>query len=167
MKYFFLIFFISTYSFANNDIFNAIQNKNTSALKAIVQSKPDAVLEVQNDNTTYMAACASDFENALFYLKDANINAVNQKGYSALMICSMLGNAQMTGKMAQMGANVNLQNNQGKSALMLAAFYGNTSTVQILLKNGANKNLTDAQGWKAVDFAKAKNKKDAIRLLNN
>lgn len=165
MKYILLLLATFGYIIADDDIFYAIQTKNIAKLQKATNDSPSSVQMVKDDSTTYMAACANDFASALDYLKSADLNAVNQKGYSALMICSMLGNAEMVDKMSKMGANVNLQNSQGKSALMLAAFYGNVTTIKVLLKNGANKDLVDDKGWRAVDFAKAKNKQEAKVVL--
>ena len=76
------------------------------------------------------------------------INAKNQRGWTALMLASIFANSHQNTQIVKIllkyGADVNIQDNDGYTALLMsvrnAGSYSNVETVCLLLENGANVN---------------------------
>lgn len=63
------------------------------------------------------------------------------------------------------GANVNQQSNAGQSALMAAASVGRVEIIQKLLDQKADPKLTDNKKRTALDYARARKREAAVKLL--
>ena len=71
----------------------------------------------------------------------ANINHVDNHGYSALYWASKQGNLAVVECLLQRKANVNLTDTDGWSPLRMAAKEGHVAIVKCLIQNGANVRL--------------------------
>jgi uncharacterized protein len=75
-------------------------------------------------------------------------------GFTALMIASQFGHAEVGKLLIERGAKLDLQVTCGPTALLIASAQGNTEIVKILLENGANTELKTMEGKTAYDYAK-------------
>ena len=98
-------------------------------------------------------------------LKEVDLNAFNEDGFSALMISATNGNLKTTQHLISSGADVNLQNNDGQTALMFAAAAGHEEIVATLLASEANFNLQNNDGQTALMFAAASGHREVVNFL--
>ena len=66
--------------------------------------------------------------------KDADVNAKDNRGWTALIQASNEENPRIVEMLLEKGADVNAQNNYGNTALIIATNNGRTENVEILLK---------------------------------
>lgn len=85
-------------------------------------------------------------------LGDANVEEVNEKGDTALIVASKIGPLEKLRELINRGVNINHQNKHGKTALMLACSDGTEEKVEMLLKNGADTNIQDNYGKTALIY---------------
>jgi ankyrin repeat protein len=83
----------------------------------------------------------------------ADINAVDEKGNTALMLASKIGNPRMVKIILAHNPNLNQQNNMGYTALMIASEQGQTHIVEELLKQGVDTDLKNMDGFTAAELA--------------
>jgi len=96
---------------------------------------------------------------------EADVNARNKKGWSALVLAGYLGNVEMISVLVERGANINLQDNEGWTALMLAAYDGHTDAAAALLRNGADTSLINKENKTALHYAIDRKQDEIIGLL--
>lgn len=124
-----------------------------------------------------------------------NVNQLNARGESALMIACLQGQEELVVKLIQRGGDINktgwtplhyaatnghtaivrqllenfayidAESPNGSTPLMMAARYGSTESVKLLIDEGADVLLKNAQGLTALDFAEQGIRPDAIALL--
>jgi len=97
--------------------------------------------------------------------KDADVNARDTNGQSALMRAASAGFTKVAQTLIDAGADVNLEQNNGGTALGYAAGRGSLQTVQALLSNGADVNVQTSDGWTALFFATLEGHTDIVRTL--
>ena len=87
--------------------------------------------------------------------KNADVNAQDKYGVTALMDASERGLKEAVALLIAEGADVNAQDNYGDTALMYAALKGYSQIVELLLGNRADVHLKDNSGSTAlIDSAK-------------
>src|SRR5262245_36494536 len=94
---------------ANSEIADAVMNRNTEAVRTLLQKKAD-VNTPQADGATalHWAAHWNDVETAdLLVAAGANVNAANREGVKPLAIASLNGSAAMIERLLKAGADVN------------------------------------------------------------
>jgi ankyrin repeat protein len=126
-----------------------------------------------------------------------NVNLLNQKGESPLMLAALKDERELAEKLIKKGADVNktgwaplhyaathghlaiisllLENSayidaespNGTTPLMMAAMYGTPAAVKLLLEEGADPNLKNQQGLTALQFAQRASRPDAIEALTS
>lgn len=89
---------------------------------------------------------------------DLDINQVNHRGYSPLMLAVYHGEKDCAEALLRCGADVNSTDAMNNTVLMAAAFKGNIEIMQLLVQFGAdlkrrNKSNMDARDW-AVMFGR-------------
>ena len=72
--------------------------------------------------------------------KGAEVNAVDDYGFTALMHASRHGNTKIAKLLINKGADVNVDDIGGWTALMHASYEGNTKIAKLLIDNGADVN---------------------------
>lgn len=82
--------------------------------------------------------------------KDADVNRLDEKGYSALAWAAMAGEAEAVKLLLKQGADVNQKNRDGSVALHGSAFFGQTGVVKLLIEGKADVNARNGQGETAL-----------------
>ena len=83
----------------------------------------------------------------------ADVNAKNNKGYTALIYAARYGGtevAEVAEVLLKHGADVNAKDNDGKTALICAALHCFTKVAEVLLRHGADVNAKDNDGETAL-----------------
>lgn len=101
---------------------------------------------------------------ALMQLKKDTINAVNQSGFSPLILAVYRGNTPVAEYLTKNVKNINYNSPNG-TALAAAAVKGNTAMVKLLLENKANPDLADAMGMTPLLYSSQFENKEIILLL--
>jgi len=86
----------------------------------------------------------------------ANLEAANDKGWTALMLAAHKGNLEMVRFFAENGAKIN-EESMGKdplNALLIAVDGGYTDIVRVLLEHGASTEMKDGTPDAALEFAR-------------
>jgi len=119
------------------DIFDCARKGNTKQMEALIKVRPDTV------------------------------NAVNEAGYSALIIAVYRSQNDAAQFLLDHGANLDFVSDEG-TALMAACFQGNAAMAALLITKGAKVNLCNAIGTTALMMAvQAQNHELAKLLLKN
>jgi len=85
----------------------------------------------------------------------ANINLQGEdRGYSALMDATQLGDETILRFFLAHGADLNLTSKDGQTALILAVGRNDSILTKLLLENGADAGIADKLGLSAVKYAK-------------
>jgi beta-lactamase regulating signal transducer with metallopeptidase domain len=101
-----------------------------------------------------------------FLAAGMNINARNEKRYTALMKAAETGQTETVQSLLAAGANPNLTSNNQNSALMLAASNGDLPTMKVLIAGGADVDLkVGNMSETALIFAAGNGQRDAVTLL--
>lgn len=100
-------------------------------------------------------------------LPQADINARNEHGMTALMRAAYHGRVQMVRELLDHGADPNVTRNDNFTALSLAAFFGHAEIVDILMRHGANTDVATRFGTSPYIWAKARSYGDVARSLEN
>jgi ankyrin repeat protein len=98
-------------------------------------------------------------------LAQANINARNEHGVSALMRAAENGQVQMVRALLEDGADPNLTRNDNFTALTLAAFFGHTEVVRVLIEHGARTDVATRFGTSPHMWATARSFDEVARCL--
>ena len=94
------------------------------------------------------------------------VDSKNEFGVTALRWAAYKNSTDVTQLLLRRGADVNKQSGRGHSiALHSAALNNSNDVIEVLLKHGASTNIEDRYGNTPIDFARHKNNKAAVRLL--
>lgn len=99
-------------------------------------------------------------------LKNNNIelHKLDSRGVTPLIVAVQENNIELMKSLIQLEVDVNKSDVNGKTALHWAATNGNPEITELLIKNGGNVNVKDLSVAQAVDYAKAKDKREKIKL---
>ncbi|WOT06854.1 ankyrin repeat domain-containing protein [Shewanella youngdeokensis] len=119
--------------------------KNWTTYQKTYRSEPDI----------YDFARAGDFRglaNIITDTPDFDFNAVNNRGYCALMLAAYNGQHDFCEALLKCGADVNSCDYAGNTVLMAVAYKGDVNTLAMLLSYGAdvtlvNKTNMDVRAW--------------------
>ena len=181
-----------------DDFFMAIKRDDPGTIKALLARGFDAnTLDPQGQHGLYLAMREPSLKAAqvLIDWPKTDVNLLNAKGESPLMLAILKGQQDMAEKLIKKGADVNktgwtplhyaatsgqlaiiselLENHayidaespNGTTPLMMAARYGTLAAVKLLLDEGADPQLKNQQGLNALDFAQRGTRPDAAQAI--
>jgi uncharacterized protein len=166
-----VVFLLSTaiLSAANSELADAVMNRNSAAVRSLLQRKVD-VNAPQVDGTTalHWAVRQDDVDTVdLLIRAGANVSASNREGVVPMLLAALNGNATIVDRLIKAGANVNAALDQfGDTALMMASRAGKADAVKVLLDRGAQIDAKETWGdTTALMWAVAEGNHDVVKLL--
>ena len=98
-----------------------------------------------------------------------DVNARTSNGSYALNNAAVEVRLEVVRLLLNRGADPNVQNSQGDTPLICTTKYagGHAATVKVLVDAGTDLAITDAKGNTALDYARAKEQRAAIALLES
>jgi hypothetical protein len=99
------------------------------------------------------AAMEGQVEVAALLSRQADVNAKQRNGSTALMVAAEQGFDNICEILLEAGAHLNLAQQTGETALMKAAKKGHVSTVNVLLRNGVDFRALSSFGHSASSYA--------------
>jgi ankyrin repeat protein len=193
---------IAGFSSANagsyEDFFLAIKQDNPAVIQNLLRRGFDPNTVDPNGQTGLFIALREPSPKSaevLINWPKIDVNALNSKGESALMLAVLKDHQALAEKLIKKGADVNktgwtplhyaatnghlalisllLENNayidaespNGTTPLMMAAMYGTAAAVKLLLREGADPQLKNQQGLTAVQFAERGNRPDSVEVI--
>ncbi len=201
-KKFLYLFFLTGASLvcagSYEDFFSAIKSDSAEKVRQLIGRGFDVnTLDPNGQTGLYIALNEPSLKSARVIIDwdRTDVNRLNSKGESALMLASLKGYPELVKKLITKGADVNktgwtplhyaatsgqleiisllLENNayidaespNGSTPLMMAAMYGSPTVVKLLLQEGADLQLKNQQGLTALDFAQRGNRPDALKAI--
>lgn len=132
---------------------------------------------VRDQKTPLMLAAKGGHHKCCVKLANANINAHDKEGNSALYFAARGGFENTVTELLACGANPNITNKKGNSAILEAAAKKKVNCLKILIENKASVTVVNKQGKTVLHQAAEKNAQecllylldipDAIMLLDN
>ena len=155
--------------FANAQIADAVQNRDSEAFHSLLKQKID-INATQPDGTTalHWAAHWNDLDAVNLLLRaGANPKIANRYGATPLSEAASAGNAPMIEALLKAGADPKaLTTPDGETVLMTAARSGSADAVKILLDRGADVNARESyKGQTALMWAAAEHHPAIVKLL--
>ena len=181
-----------------DDFFAALQRDDAATVKSLLAKGFDAnTVDPKGLHGLYLALREPSLKVAqvLVDWPKTDVNVLNTKGESALMMAALRGQQAIAEKLIKRGADVNktgwaplhyaasnghlalmallLENSayidaaspNGTTPLMMAAMYGTPGAVKLLIDEGADPQLKNQQGLTALQFAQRGNRPDAAGLI--
>lgn len=93
------------------------------------------------------------------------VDAVDARGYSAVMTAAESGDVATVERLAQLGANLNRQLPNGMTAIYLATGGGHAQVISALTARGANADLACTDGFAPLHHAAETGRLDCVRAL--
>ena len=190
--------FSTVYAGSYDDFFHAVLNDQPAPVKRLLDRGFDAnTLDPKGLHGLYIALREPSLKVAQVLVEwpKTDVNILNAKDESVLMLAALKGHAQIAEKLVQRGADVNktgwaplhyaasagnapiiamlIENSayidaespNGTTPLMMAAMYGTPQAVKLLLDEGADPTLKNVQGLTALQFAERAVRPDAVEML--
>jgi ankyrin repeat protein len=181
-----------------DDFFTAIKRDDAQTVLALLQKGFDTnTLSPKHQHGLYEALQESSLKVIQIFLDwpATDVNVLNDKGESALMIAAIRGHTTLVGKLIQRGADVNktgwaplhyaassgqleimrillkhhayidAESPNGTTPLMMAAMYGTPEAVKLLIAEGADPNLKNELNLTALQFAQRANRQDIANAI--
>ena len=148
---------------------DAVNNGNIEVIPVLIQVGADVNAKNDFGSTPLHAAALWRRVEAIPILikAEADVNAKDNNGATPLHIAPFGGKAEVISVLLKAGADVNAEGNNGATPLHMAALHGNTEVISALIKAGADVNSTTWFGETPLDWAKAKKKWNAARVLED
>ena len=195
---FVLIGFSGVYAGSYDDFFIAIKRDDPGKIKELLARGFDAnTLDPHGLHGLYIAVREPSLNaaQALIDWPKTDVNLLNAKDESPLMLAALEGQQELVEKLIKRGADVNktgwtplhyaassgqltiisllLENSayidaespNGTTPLMMAARYGTPASVKLLLQEGADSQLKNKQGLTALQFAQRGNRPDSAEAI--
>lgn len=184
---------------AYDEFFAAILRDNPGNLQSLLNRGVDANTPSPEGQTGLSLALTVESMRTAQVLMNwpkTDVNALNQKGESPLMLAALKGDQDIAEQLIKKGADINktgwtplhyaatngqliiikvlldkhayidAESPNGSTPLMMVAKYGTGEAVDLLLAEGADARLKNQQGMTALQFAEAGERPDAIRTLS-
>lgn len=178
----FISFSLSALTIEEENLFNAINEKNSQNVSSILASSTNININVLDTNgytPIHRAIYNNDLNTVNELLKNTNLN-INSKldgrvsidgwylgGATPLILASYLGYTNIAETLLNNNADIKARDDvDGSMAIHMAAANGNNDVIKILLSKDATIiNETDNKGNTALHWASMKDKPETIKLL--
>lgn len=190
--------FGTVYAGSYDDFFHAVLNDQPAPVKRLLARGFDAnTLDPKGLHGLYIALREPSLKVAQVLVEwpKTDVNILNAKDESVLMLAALKGHQQLAEKLVKRGADVNktgwaplhyaasagnvpiiamlIENSayidaespNGTTPLMMAAMYGTPEAVKMLLHEGADPTLKNVQGLTALQFAERAVRPDSVEML--
>ena len=190
--------FSTAHAGSYEDYFHAVLNDEPGLVKRLLARGFDPnTLDPKGLHGLYIALREPSLKVAqvLVDWPKTDVNTLNAKDESLLMLAALKGHEQMAEKLVKRGADVNktgwaplhyaassgnlpiiamlIENSayidaespNGTTPLMMAAMYGTPEAVKLLLQEGADPTLKNVQGLTALQFAERAVRPDSADML--
>ena len=190
--------FGTVYAGSYDDFFHAVLNDQPAPVKRLLARGFDAnTLDPKGLHGLYIALREPSLKVAqvLVDWPKTDVNILNAKDESVLMLAALKGHEQIAEKLVKRGADVNktgwaplhyaasagnvpiiamliessayidAESPNGTTPLMMAAMYGTPEAVKLLLHEGADPTLKNVQGLTALQFAERAVRPDSVEML--
>lgn len=194
-----IVGFSAAYAGSYEDFFMAIKQDTPAPIQNLLQRGFDPNTIDPSGQTGLIIALREESFKAAAVLVNwpkTDVNVLNPKGESALMMAALKDQRELADKLIKKGADVNktgwtplhyaathghvviitmlLENSayidaespNGTTPLMMAAMYGTPEAVKLLLEEGADPQLKNQQGLTALQFAERAARPDAIEFIS-
>lgn len=181
-----------------DDFFTAIKQDNPDAIKALLARGFDAnTPDPKGQHGLYLALEEPSLKaaQALISWPKTDVNRLNAKGESPLMLAALKGHQDLAEQLVKRGADINktgwtalhyaassgqlgiisllieysayidAESPNGTTPLMMAAMYGTPAAVKLLLQEGADPQLKNQQGLSALQFAQRGKRPDSAEAI--
>ena len=181
-----------------DDFFKAIELDDPSGMQALLNRGFDPNTVNNKGQYGLYVALGNDalkVAKVLINWPQTDVNKLNDKDESALMLAALKGQAEMVEMLIQKGADVNktgwaplhyaaskgdpkiitllldddayidAESPNGTTPLMMAAMYGTPAAVNLLLQEGADAQLKNQLGLTALQFAQRANRPDVVAVI--
>ena len=187
-----------THAGSFDDFFIAIRQDDAGKIQEVLVRGFDAnTIDPEGQHGLYLALREPSLKaaQALISWPKTDVNRLNAKDESPLMLAALKGHQDLAEKLIRRGADVNktgwtplhyaassgqlaiisllLENSayidaespNGTTPLMMAAMYGTPAAVKLLLQEGADPQLKNQQGLTALQFAQRGNRTDSAEAI--
>jgi uncharacterized protein len=134
MRLLFICFFITNLTFSQKDVFAVARNGSVEEMKVLFEKEPNCV------------------------------NAVNDFGFSPLILACYRGNSEVAKYLITIVKDVNYQSPEG-TALMAAVMRSNTELIELLIDKKSNIDATSKTGVTALMLATQFKNIEIIKIL--
>ena len=181
-----------------DDFFKSVKMDDAKAVQQLLSRGFDVnTIDTSGQNGLFIAIQepSPKVSKVLVESPRIDLNALNIKGESPLMLAALKGQLELADRMVKKGADVNktgwtplhyaatagqlqlikllIENHayidaespNGSTPLMQASMYGTPEAVKLLLDEGADPTLKNQQGLTAVQFAQRASRPDAAELI--
>ena len=190
--------FNSSFAGSYEDFFTAIKRDDARTIQQLLARGFDSnTLDPQRQHGLLLAIRepSPKVVKALLAAPKLDLNALNDKGESPLMLAAFNGDLDLASQMIKQGADVNktgwtplhyaatkghlplirlfIENHayidaespNGSTPLMMASMYGTSEAVKLLLDEGADASLRNQQGLTAIGFAQRASRQDVADMI--
>ena len=124
---------------------DAVKNRDTAALRALLQKKADVnTAQVDGSTALHWAVYHDNVQAAdLLLAAGANVKAVTREGVTPLSMATLYGSVPMVERLLKAGADAKERGPNGETMLMFAARNGNPRLVELFLNAGVDVNAAE------------------------
>ncbi len=155
----------------SQDIFEAIENGDLSAVKNLVRNNTGIINSKDKlGRTPLIKASESKSKDAADIIKyltksGADINAKADNGTTPLHALARNGYSECFKLLVSGGADITAVDNRGSILLFIAAASGHKDIVEFLVSKGADVNAADKDGWTSIAQASIQGYTDIVEIL--
>lgn len=171
MKIFLNLVFILTVQIASGqlDIFDVARKGTLEQLSNLININQDTVNSInqRGDSPLVLACYYGNNEVAkklIDIVKDINIESKEGTPLTATIFTK---NFELSSYLIKHGANIEQTNKSGQTPLLLALINNDIKAAKLLIEFDANTTIKDKNNMAAIDYAKAINNEDLIKLIRN
>ena len=131
------------------------QRAGTGSVSGAGAQPPRPAVKALSADALHRAVLAGDINGLKAALKaEADVNARDGRGWTALMHAANKGYALMAGALLDAKADPDVRAADGATALFMAAVHGHSEIIELLMKAGADISIRGPKGKTAVEMAR-------------